>query len=215
MSERNPMKDSSNDELTNQTIERRVTLADGGLLEDGKERLDLLTQHTIKGMKELQTRNGNPLSGLFPNMPFKLHATHVKLANSSNDQDPQTQNGLKRSRSADCDLEFQITKANCRTRCNSVPAPNAIESNLVIEAEDLILSLNSVTTLSDSPKRYITKVKEGNESKKEQMKTRTLLGSKILCCASLNNEYMSLNELVDTEWKYLQDLYLIRVRTAI
>jgi hypothetical protein len=221
------MKDSSNDELKNQAIKQgRFTQADGGLLEGGKETLDLLTEHMIiipecpeggccKGMKELPTGNGNPLSGLFPSMPFKLHATstHANSANSSNDQDQQTQNGHKRSRSADCDLvEFQITKANSRTRCNSVPAPNAIKSDVVIEADDLILSLNSVTTLSDSPKGYITEVNEGDESLKEQMKTRTLIGPKSLL---LNNEYMSLNELVDTEWKYLQDLYLIRVRTAI
>ena len=177
-----------------------------------------------KGIKGIDTKN--PTTGWFPIVISEKMDQFKNLENGPNDSNLESNNnGYKRSRSASVfgkvfgksiSIKSIIASDNKIRRTRSTSAPCSQQSlvfsiDLESVADSSLESLNRMNKTTEIPFIRTTELKKIDESKRPSSPSK-LLKLKSTSSFSPAKEYMSLRELVDTEWHYLQDLYLIRVR---
>jgi hypothetical protein len=172
-----------------------------------------------KGVKGIETKN--PTTGWFPIVVSKVY----KSENFNSDEavlsnDSAAPMGRKRSRSNSIfgkALKIISDEKISRTRSTSAPAHGtsfqslSLSNDLESVADASIVSLNLINTTNDIPTLKIRDSDRKDDSNRSSAQPRPLLSLKGSFSSPPTKEYMALKELADTEWHYLQDLYLIRV----
>jgi hypothetical protein len=173
-----------------------------------------------KGVKGIETKN--PTTGWFPvvvskvfNQPDNFNSDE---ALPSNDAAPPI--GHKRSRSNSIfgkALRLKSDEKISRTRSTSAPSHGtsfhslSLSNDLESVADASIVSINLINTTNDIPALKLRDSDRKDDSNRSSAQPRPLLSLKGSFSSPPTKEYMALKELADTEWHYLQDLYLIRV----